>query len=230
MNRLLTLFAGLMLLSIFPFDSAAQNGYEIKGSVEDKYGPVVAATVMEQGTSNGTATDINGSFTLKVSGKNAIVEISCIGYASQSWPASAVPAKIVLEEDALFLNETVVIGYGSLSKKELSSSIVQVNSEDFFKGSMNNPMEMLTGKVAGLNINTTAAANPNSTSDLQIRGATSLSASNSPLIVIDGVPGGDIRNLAPQDIESMTVLKDAASAAIYGTRGANGVILVQTRK
>lgn len=230
MNRLLTLFAGLMLLSIFPFDSAAQNGYEIKGSVEDKYGPVVAATVMEQGTSNGTATDINGSFTLKVSGKNAIVEISCIGYASQAWPASAVPAKIVLEEDALFLNETVVIGYGSLSKKELSSSIVQVNSEDFFKGSMNNPMEMLTGKVAGLNINTTAAANPNSTSDLQIRGATSLSASNSPLIVIDGVPGGDIRNLAPQDIESMTVLKDAASAAIYGTRGANGVILVQTRK
>ncbi len=89
---------------------------------------------------------------------------------------------------------------------------------------------MLTGKVAGLNVQNTAGANPNSTSDLQVRGATSLSASNSPLIVIDGVPGGDIRNIAAQDIESMTVLKDAASAAIYGTRGANGVILITTRK
>ena len=185
---------------------------------------------MEQGTSIGASTDMDGEYVLTVSGSDAIIEISCIGYATQTFKASELPSKIILSEDTLFLDDVVVIGYGTLSKKELSSSIVQVDSKDFFKGSMNNPMEMLTGKVAGLNVSTTAAANPNSSSDLQIRGATSLSASNSPLVVIDGVPGGDIRNIAAQDIESMTVLKDAASAAIYGTRGANGVILITTRK
>lgn len=230
MNRILTLFAGFALSCALAFSAAAQSGYEVKGSVVDQYGPVVAATVMEQGSQNGTSTDVDGNFALKVSGPDAVVEVSCIGYATQSYPAASVPSQIVLTEDTMFLEETVVIGYGSLSKKELSSSIVQVNSEDFFKGSMNNPMEMLTGKVAGLNVSNTAAANPNASSDLQIRGATSLSASNSPLVVIDGVPGGDIRNIAAQDIESMTVLKDAASAAIYGTRGANGVILITTRK
>jgi TonB-linked SusC/RagA family outer membrane protein len=133
-------------------------------------------------------------------------------------------------EDTQLLDEVVVIGYGSITKKELSSAIVQVNKKDFQQGAANNAMEMLTGKVAGLNIVNTAMANPNSGADLQIRGATSLSASNSPLVVIDGVIGGNIINLSPQDIESMTVLKDAASTAIYGTRGANGVILVTTRR
>ena len=117
-----------------------------------------------------------------------------------------------------------------LGKKEVSSSIVQVDKKNFNLGAMNNPMEMVSGKVAGLNVNTQAAANPNSSSSLQVRGATSVSASNSPLIVIDGVAGGDIRNIAAQDIESITVLKDAGSAAIYGTRGANGVILVTTKR
>lgn len=230
MNRILTFLAGLMVFLVIPLSSAAQSGVEVKGTVIDQHGPIVAATIIEQGTSNGTSTDADGNFSLTVSSSDAVIEISCIGYATQSFKTSEFPKKIILSEDTMFLEETVVIGYGSLSRKELSSSIVQVNSDDFFKGSMNNPMEMLTGKVAGLNVNTTAAANPNSDSSLQIRGATSLSASNSPLVVIDGVPGGDIRNIAPQDIESMTVLKDAASAAIYGTRGANGVILIQTRK
>ena len=226
----MTLFAGMLLSCVFSFSVAAQSGYEVKGTIVDEYGPVVAATVLEQGTTNGTSTDIDGKFSLKVSGRDAAVEISCIGYATQVYPASEVPAIITLTEDALFLDEAVAIGYGSLSKKELSSSIVQVGKEDLFKGAMNNPMEMLTGKVAGLNVTTSAAANPNSSSSLQVRGATSLQAGNSPLVVIDGVPGGDIRTIAPQDIESMTVLKDAASAAIYGTRGANGVILITTRK
>ena len=229
MNRFMTLFAGMLLSCIFSFSVAAQSGYEVKGTIVDEYGPVIAVTVLEQGTTNGTSTDIDGKFSLKVSGRDAAVEISCIGYATQVYPASEVPAIITLTEDALFLDEAVAIGYGSLSKKELSSSIVQVGKEDLFKGAMNNPMEMLTGKVAGLNVTTGAAANPNSSSDLQIRGATSLQAGNGPLVVIDGVPGGDIRTIAPQDIESMTVLKDAASAAIYGRRGANGVILITTR-
>lgn len=231
MNRFLSFIVGLIGLFLIIPDMSAQNGYEIKGTVIDQTGqPVIGATVLEKGTTNGMSTDTDGQYTLKVSSSDAVVEVSCIGYKTVTFVAKSNPVKIVIEEDSMFLDDVVVIGYGTLSRKELSSSIVQVDKDQFFKGSMNNPMEMLTGKVAGLNVQNTAGANPNSTSDLQVRGATSLSASNSPLIVIDGVPGGDIRNIAAQDIESMTVLKDAASAAIYGTRGANGVILITTRK
>ena len=223
-SALVALLAGVCGTGLFA------QGYQVKGVVVDALGPVIGATVMEKGTTNGTSTGLDGDFVLTVSGPSAEVEVSCIGYASQVFAASAVPETINLAEDTQFLDDVVVIGYGSLSRKELSSSIVQVDKDDLFKGGMNNPMEMLTGKVAGLNIVTTAAANPNSGSSLQIRGATSIQASNDPLVVIDGVPGGDIRNVSPQDIESMTVLKDAASAAIYGTRGANGVILITTKK
>lgn len=208
----------------------AQNGYQIKGVVVDEQGPVVGAGVLEVGTSNGVATDLDGNFILNVSSADAQVEFSCIGFATQVYKASQVPVRVVLGVDNTFLDEVVVIGYGSLSKKEISSSIVQVNKENLFKGGMNNPMEMLTGKVAGLNIVSTEAANPNASSSFQVRGAGSISGGNEPLVVIDGVPGGSIRNVSAQDIESMTVLKDAASAAIYGTRGANGVILITTKK
>ena len=209
---------------------SAQNGYLVKGVVEDAMGPVIGATVLQQGTTNGTATGLDGEFSLSVPKSDVLVEISCIGYATQVFKASEVPARVLLVEDTEFLDDVVVIGYGTLSKKEVSASIVQVDSKDFFRGTTNNPMTMLTGKVAGLNVVTSQGSNPNAASDYQIRGATSLTAGNGPLIVIDGVPGGEIRSLSPQDIESMTVLKDAASASIYGTAGANGVILVTTRK
>ena len=209
---------------------SAQGGYLVKGVVEDAQGPVIGATVLQQGTTNGKTTGLDGDFMLRVPDADVIVEISCIGYATQVFKASEVPARILLAEDTEFLDEVVVIGYGTLSKKEVSASIVQVDSKDFFRGTTNNPMTMLTGKVAGLNVVTSQGSNPNSGSDYQIRGATSLQAGNGPLVVIDGVPGGEIRSLAPQDIESMTVLKDAASASIYGTAGANGVILVTTKK
>ena len=208
----------------------AQGGYQVKGVVVDAQGPVIGATVLQQGTMNGTTTGLDGDYVLRVPDGDALVEISCIGYATQVFKASEVPAQVILFEDTEFLDEVVVIGYGTLSKKEVSASIVQVDSKDFFRGTTNNPMTMLTGKVAGLNVVTSQGSNPNSGSDYQIRGATSLQAGNGPLVVIDGVPGGDIRSLAPQDIESMTVLKDAASASIYGTAGANGVILVTTKK
>ena len=208
----------------------AQGGYLVKGVVVDAQGPVIGATVLQQNTTNGTTTGLDGDYVLRVPDADALVEISCIGYATQVFKASEVPAQVILLEDTEFLDEVVVIGYGTLSKKEVSASIVQVDSKDFFRGTTNNPMTMLTGKVAGLNVVTSQGSNPNSGSDYQIRGATSLQAGNGPLVVIDGVPGGDIRSLAPQDIESMTVLKDAASASIYGTAGANGVILVTTKK
>ena len=221
-----TLFAVFVTASLV----FAQNGYQIQGVVADELGPVIGATVMESNTNNGVSTGIDGDFILTVSSEDAEVTVSCIGYATLTFKAKEIPSTVMLHEDNNFLNESVVIGYGTLSKKEISSSIVQVDRKDFVQGSVNNAMEMLTGKVAGLNVSTTSAGNPNSSSALQIRGATSLQAGNDPLVIIDGVPGGDIRNLAPQDIESMTVLKDAASAAIYGTRGANGVILVTTKK
>lgn len=226
---LMTILSGLlMVLSV-----SAQTGTSInvRGTIKDVAGePIIGANILIKGTSNGTVTDYDGNYSLQAPA-DGVLEVSYIGYNPQSISINnRTIINIFLEEDRELLDELVVIGYGSLSRKELSSSIVQVDKEKFQPGAVSNPMELLTGKVAGLNVNNTASANPNSGSSLQIRGATSISASNDPLIVIDGVTGGNIRNLSSQDIESMTVLKDAASAAIYGTRGANGVILITTKK
>ncbi len=225
--RCILMISGLL----FAMSTFAQ-GLTVKGQVTDAKGEsAIGASIMVKGTTNGTITDIDGNYSLTGVDANSTLVFSYIGYRTQEIACEGrTTINVVLIEDTQALEEVVVVGYGSLSKKELSSSIVQVDKSKFLQGSMNNPMEMLTGKVAGLNVNNTAAANPNATSSLQIRGATSISASNDPLVVIDGVAGGDIRTLAAQDIESMTVLKDAASAAIYGTRGANGVILITTRK
>ena len=205
---------------------------DVSGTVTDTNGEtIIGASVVVKGTSNGTVTDFDGNYQLSNIGADAVLEFSYVGYESQIIAVEGRQTiNVVMAEMSIGMDEVVVIGYGSLSKKEVSSSIVQVDSKDFVKGPMNNPMEMLTGKVAGLTVNTTSAADPNSSSSLQIRGAGSLSGSNEPLYVIDGIAGGDIRNISSQDIESITVLKDAASAAIYGTRGANGVVLVTTKK
>ena len=201
----------------------------IKGTIVDVSGePLIGATVQVQGSTTGTITDFDGNFEINCP-LGAQLEFSYVGFQTTVIPAAA-NMRVVLSEDSKQLEEVVVVGYGSLSKKEVSSSIVQIDAKDFVKGPMNSPMEMLNGKVAGLTVNSTSAADPNSASSLQIRGAGSISASNEPLYVIDGIAGGDIRNLSSQDIESITVLKDAASAAIYGTRGANGVVLVTTKK
>lgn len=211
----------------------AQAQLKVSGTVSDPTGEVlIGVSVSVKGKPTlGTSTNIDGRYTLNDVPEGGTLIFSYVGFAAQEIAVkgrNVVDA--VLHENQELLDEVVVVGYGSLSRREVSSSIVQVNKSDFQTGAMNNPMEMLTGKVTGLNVSTTAAANPNGSSALQVRGATSLSAGNGPLIVIDGVAGGDIRTLAPQDIESMSVLKDAASAAIYGTRGANGVILITTKK
>lgn len=222
----------LVFIGLFVTMMASAQQFTVKGTVKDATGePIIGANVMVKGTSNGTITDIDGNYSISSANSSSILVFTFIGYKSQEVACKGQhEINVVLAEDSQTLDEVVVVGYGSLSKKELSSSIVQVDKSEFQQGAMNNPMEMLTGKVAGLNVNNTASANPNSGSSLQIRGATSITASNDPLIVIDGIAGGDIRNLSSQDIESMTVLKDAASAAIYGTRGANGVILITTKK
>lgn len=227
LSRCLMAVFGILSVS---FSASAQ--LQVSGVVSDETGePLIGASVSVKGTSNGISTDFDGHYILTNVSPEAIITFSYIGFESQEVNVGGrTEINVTMKENRQILDEVVVVGYGSLSRKELSSSIVQVDKAEFAQGGMNNAMEMLTGKVAGLNVSTTAAANPNGSSALQVRGATSLSASNSPLIVIDGVAGGDIRTLAPQDIESMTVLKDAASAAIYGTRGANGVILITTKR
>lgn len=227
------IYAILMVLTLMFAQTAMAQSVTVSGNVTDPAGlELIGVSVSVKGDqTKGTATDIDGSYSLSNVPSDATLVFSYVGFGAVEKPVKGQSTiNVVMQENSELLDEIVVVGYGSLSKKEVSSSIVQVNSDDFQKGAMNNPMEMLTGKVAGLNVSTQAAANPNGSADLQVRGATSLSAGNGPLIVIDGVAGGDIRTLAPQDIESMTVLKDAASAAIYGTRGANGVILITTKK
>lgn len=226
MNKLSTILIIAMTLAM-SLTSLAQNAFEVKGLVLDEAGPMVGVTVLERGTVNGTSTGVDGDFVLKVSGPSAVVEISSIGYVTVAYAANQLPAQIILKADTEMLEETVVVGYGSLSKKEISSSVVSVSADDFNKAAAGDPMQLLVGKVAGLNIDVSADG---SSSSFQIRGATSINGSNSPLIVIDGVAGASLSDVSTQDIESISVLKDGASAAIYGTRGANGVILVTTRK
>ena len=232
MNRIKTLCASFVLFCMMGVSVFAQGGYEVKGVVVDQLGPVMGATVMEQGTTNGTSTGLDGDFVLKVSSADAVVEISCIGYATQSFVASAVPATITLSEDALFLDDVVVIGYGSQKKKEVTGSVASVKAEDFNAGVKTSPVGLLQGKVAGLNIIRTTS-DPTSTGfNVQIRGFSTLDkgAGTSPLYIVDGVPVSNIDNISPDEIASMDVLKDGSAAAIYGTRGTNGVIIITTKR
>ena len=218
--------------------ASAQEGYIVSGMVEDGSGPVAGAAVVELGTSNGTSTDLDGMFSLRVAGPQAEVEISCIGYASRTFVASQIPKVITLTEDSEFLDEIVVIGYGTVKKDDLTGSVAAIKAEDINRGAVTNTQDMLKGKIAGVLI-TPGDGGPGSGSRIRIRGSASLNASNDPLIVIDGVPvaqgaGGAMSNpldlLNPNDIESFTVLKDASSSAIYGSRASNGVIIITTKK
>ena len=232
MNRIMTLCTSLVLSCIMGVSVFAQSGYEVKGVVVDAIGPIIGATVIEQGTTNGASTGLDGDYVLTVSSANAVVEISCIGYATQSFVASAVPATITLSEDALFLDDVVVIGYGSQKKKEVTGSVASVKAEDFNAGVKTSPVGLLQGKVAGLNIIRTTS-DPTSTGfNVQIRGFSTLDkgAGTSPLYIVDGVPVSNIDNISPDEIASMDVLKDGSAAAIYGTRGTNGVIIITTKR
>ena len=218
--------------------SFAQGGYQASGTVVDSFGPVIGAAVVEQGTSNGTSTGLDGSFSLTVSSPDAPVEISCVGYVSQTFQASQIPQTVTLKEDSEFLDEVVVIGYGTVRKDDVTGSVSAIKAEDINRGAVVNTQDMLKGKVSGVLV-TPGDGGPGSGSRIRIRGSASLNASNDPLIVIDGVPiaqgaGGAMSNpldlLNPNDIESFSVLKDASAAAIYGSRASNGVILITTKK
>ena len=238
MDMIRNILASAVLLCTTGAFLLAQDGYAVTGKIVDEYGPVIGAAVIEQGTATGTMTDVDGNFSLLVSGPEAQVEISCMGYAPQVFKASQIPETITLKEDAQFIDEIVVIGYGTVKKDDLTGSITAIKAEDLNRGAVVNTQDMLKGKVAGVLV-TPGDGGPGSGSRIRIRGSASLNASNDPLIVIDGVPiaqgsGGAMANpldlLNPNDIESFTVLKDASAAAIYGSRASNGVILITTKK
>ena len=211
--------------------SFSMQSVSISGVITDNSGASLpGVTVVIKGTTKGAISDVNGDYTLTNVPGNAVLLFSFVGMQSQEVEVNGKSRiDVVMEEESIGLDEVVAVGYGSLSKKEISSSIVNVSKDNFQKGAVSDPMELLSGKVAGLNIDNSSSS-PHSTSGYQIRGATSITGSNSPLVVIDGIAGGNMSSIATQDIESITVLKDGASAAIYGTRGANGVILITTKQ
>jgi Outer membrane receptor proteins, mostly Fe transport len=224
--RMLLLLLGVLL----PACMFAQQ-IKVQGVVKDQAGEaVIGASVLQKGTSNGTITDLEGKFSLNVL-SNAVLTVSYVGYKSKDVPVNGQSqVQVVLSENSKMLNEVVVIGYGTMDKKELTSAISHISDKDFLSVSSIDPSMMIQGKVPGVSITNTGAGDPNNQASIQIRGVSSRSAGLGPLIVIDGVPGGNLTNLNSNDIASFDILKDGAASAIYGTRGSNGVILITTKK
>ncbi len=228
----------VLLASLTSTTVLAQGGYQVKGVVVDALGPVIGAAVVQQGTTNGTSTGMDGDFVLNVPNGDVLIEISCIGYATQVFKASEVPGTITLSEDTHFLDEVVVIGYGTVKKSDLTGSVSTVKADEINKGVISSPADMLRGKSAGVVV-TAGDGMPGSAATVRIRGGSSINASNTPLYVIDGLPVSNdgisgmsdpMASINPEDIESFTVLKDASATAIYGSRASNGVIVITTKK
>lgn len=223
-GMLKTAFSASLLLC----STAAMAQSQKSGVIKDANGePLVGVTVLEQGTSNGTVTDVNGRYTLKTTKANAKLKVSYIGYETQYiTPGQSV----TLAADDETLNEVVVVGYGTMRRKDVTSSITTVSAKDLDQGVYTDPAQMLQGKVAGLVI--TSTGDPNGTPSITLRGSSSLREGEAmqPYYVIDGVPGMDISMVAPDDIESIDVLRDATATAIYGSKAANGVIIITTKK
>lgn len=217
---------------IKPLQKAQTSGKKVKvrGVIKDETGePIIGATVRVKGQSEGSVSDFDGNFTLDVTDDNTL-QISYIGYQTQEFAVGKQHHfSIVLEEDKKILNEVVVIGYGTQKKGDITSSVGSVKSEDFTAGAINDAGQLIQGKIAGLSV-TNPSGNPVGGTEISLRGNTTiLGASTNPLILIDGVPG-DFNTVAPEDIESIDVLKDGSAAAIYGSRGTNGVVLITTKK
>lgn len=228
-SKLQTLFAMLMFVSGIQLMSAQQ--INITGTVTDVTGdPLIGVSVTVPGTKTGAATDVEGNFSLLADSKGKL-RFSYVGYETIEVPVNGRKViNVEMKENSEILSEVVVIGYGTMDKKELTSAISHVSEKDFLSVSSLDPSMMIQGKVPGVSITNTGAGDPNNQASIQIRGVSSRSAGLGPLIVIDGVPGGNLTNINPNDIASFDILKDGAASAIYGTRGSNGVILVTTKK
>ena len=202
-----------------------QQGVTVSGVVKDSKGePIIGATVTEKGTKNATVTDFDGNYSLRVSNRNAVLVVSYIGFTAQEVKAGS---DVTLQEDNALLNEVVVIGYGTQRKGDVTSAVASVKAEDFNAGKIGDAAELVKGKIAGLTV-VNSSGDPKAGSSIRLRGITTLVGNLTPLILVDGIEG-DLNTVAPENIASIDVLKDASAAAIYGTRGANGVILITTK-
>ena len=224
-RRNLFSLAVFLLVSMYAF---AQNA--VTGIVKDKTGePLIGVSVVEKGTTNGSITDMDGKFSINVLQGKTLV-FSYIGYLSQEIKVRSNTINVTMQEDDQMLEEVVVIGYGSMQRKDVTSSITTIKAEDLNVGVYSDPAQLLQGKVPGLAI--TTSGDPNGSPSITLRGASSLreGAAMQPYYVIDGIPGVDISMVAPDDIESIDVLRDATATAIYGSKAANGVIIINTKK
>lgn len=221
----------LLLALMLGFSSFAMAQRTVTGTVTDDRGDaVISATVQVKGTTIGTTTDLDGKYSIKVpEGSNALL-ISYIGYSTQEVELGASNvADVVLREDVAIIDEVVVVGYGTQTRKEVTSAVTSVKSEDFNQGNVQDPVQLVQGKVAGLAIST-PGGDPNGTPTTRLRGLSTIGANTQPLVVIDGVIGGSLNSVDPNDIASIDVLKDGSAAAIYGTRASSGVIIITTKK
>lgn len=219
----------LALLALSVLLAGNLSAQTVKGTVKDSGGePVIGATVQEQGTKNVAVTDLDGNFTIKLTGDNPL-QISYIGMKTTTVSTKGkTTVAVTLEDEATALDDLVVIGYGSVRKRDLTGAVTSVNAEQIGNTPVANVSEALTGKMAGVNITTTEGS-PDADVKIRVRGGGSLSQDNSPLYIVDGFPVESISDISPSEIESIDVLKDASSTAIYGARGANGVIIVTTK-
>ena len=243
----ITLLKSLMLVgAILSFGLV--KAQDVSGTVSDATGPLPGASVVVQGTTNGTQTDFDGNYSISNVGSNAVLVVSYIGYKTQEVAVNGRSTiNIILEEDAQALDEVVIIGYGSTTVKDATGAVTAVSSKDFNGGVISSPEQLIQGKTAGVNIQQ-SSGEPGAGISVNIRGSNSVRGDNNPLFVVDGVPlaggntapGGDtgnggsaVRNplnfLNPSDIESISILKDASATAIYGSRGANGVVIITTK-
>lgn len=222
------LFKSLLLAGAFLCFGYTQ-AQEVSGTVSDANGPLPGASVLVKGSTNGTQTDFDGNYKIGNVSANATLVISYIGYKTQQVAVGGQSTiSVTLVDDAQALDEIIVVGYGTQVRKEITSAITSVNEEDFNQGVVNDAASLLQGKVAGLSIYN-KGGNPNSNPTIRLRGISTVGGNLEPLVVIDGVLGQSLSNVDPADIENITVLKDGSAAAIYGTRGSSGVILVTTK-
>lgn len=229
-NKNLSVMKRLVLLPLVLLLSLAAFAQKVsvEGTVTDERNePIIGASVLEQGTSNGVATDPDGRFAIQVA-RNATLRISYIGYKTKIVKA-APNMKIMLEEEADMLDEVVSIGYGSVKRKDVTTAVSSVSTADLDTRPIVSAVQGMQGKAAGLQISQ-ANGQPGSAPTIRVRGTTSLNGSNNPLYVVDGVPVDNIDYLAAGDIDNIQILKDASSAAIYGSRAANGVVIIGTKQ
>ena len=220
------LFILAFLLTAGLWSASAQQKFQVSGTVLDENGvSVIGAGVMEKGTTNGAITDIDGKYVLTVSSANAVLEVSFVGYTTETAPVNGrAVIDFILKEDSTVLDEVMVIGYGTVKKKDLTGSVANVDGTKIANMQSMSVAQAIQGTMPGVEVTRTSGL-PGAGATIRVRGITTINNS-SPLVVIDGIPMGGMSDVDADAIESITVLKDAASAAIYGSRAAAGVILI----